>query len=76
MANVIGVSVYQINAMDPIPLASVTKIGFPTAGILVRGTDVVLSTGVHAYSQIQLVATGTQYLALQTADTIITAANA
>lgn len=76
MAQIIGVSIYQINSQDPIPLASVTKIGFPTAGILIRGTDVVLGTGVHAYSQIQIAATGSMFLALQTADTLITAANA
>ncbi len=76
MAQQISVSIYQINSLDPIPLASVTAIGFPTAGIMIRGTDVVLSTGVHAYSQINVLATGATYIALQTAATLITAANA
>ncbi len=76
MAQQIAINVYQINNQDPIPLASVSKIGFPTAGILIRGTDVVLSTGVHAYSAIQVAATGVQYLALETSSVLVTAANA
>lgn len=76
MAQQIQVNVYQINNLDPIPLASVTKIGFPTQGILIRGTDVVLSTGVHVYGSIQLAATGTQYLVVETAAALVTACNA
>jgi hypothetical protein len=76
MAQQISVNVYQINSMQPIPLASVTKIGFPTQGILIRGTDVVLNTGVHVYGNIQVAATGSQYLTIETAAQLVTLANA
>jgi len=61
MAQLIALNVYQINSMDPIPLASVPRISFPFAGILVRAmnasgtTGVALSTGQVVYSQVQLI---------------------
>ena len=67
MAQLIGLSVYQINSQDAIPLASVPRIDFPFAGILVRATNasgttgVALATGQVIYSQVQLIATGTVY---------------
>lgn len=76
MAQQVQFNVYQINNQDPVPAASVTKIGFPSAGILVRGTNTRLSSGQVVYGQIQLVATGTQYLVLESATQINTAANA
>ena len=76
MAQQVLFNVYQINSQDPIPAASVSKIGFPTAGILVRGTNTRLSSGQVVYGQIQLVASGAQYLVLENATQIITAANA
>lgn len=82
MANQFAVNVYQINAMDPIPTASVGKIGFPSAGVLLRVANdtsgnpgILLSTGVRCYGQIQLVATGTTYLAQETQSVLVTAAN-
>jgi hypothetical protein len=57
--NVVAVNVYQINQKAPIPLNQVTKIGFPTQGILIRDTSNSptkhLSTGVYVYSAIQTV---------------------
>lgn len=69
MAQLIGLNVYQINSMDPIPLASTPRIDFPFAGILVRSIPggVALSTGQVCYSQIQLVATGSCYTVIETA---------
>ncbi len=69
MAALIGLSVYQINSQDPIPLASVPTIDFPFAGILVRGIagGQALSTGVIVYSTIQTIANGSQYLVKETA---------
>ena len=83
MAQIFSVNVYQINSLDPTPLASVPKIGFPSAGSLIRTANdntgnagVLLSTGVRCYGQIQLVQTGAQYLTDITAASIITLANA
>lgn len=83
MAQIFQVNVYQINSQDPIPLASVPKIGFPSADSLIRTANdntgaagVLLSTGVRCYGQIQIVPTGTQYLAQETAAALVTLANA
>ena len=83
MAQIFSVNVYQINSLDPTPLASVVKFGFPSAQTLVRVANdpsgnpgILLSTGVRCYGQIQLVPTGATYLAQETAATIVTAANA
>ncbi len=83
MAQIFQVNVYQINSLDPTPLASVAKFGFPSAQTLVRVANdtsgnpgILLSTGVRCYGQIQLVPTGATYLAQETAATIVTAANA
>jgi hypothetical protein len=66
MAQLIGLNVYQINSMDPIPLASVPRIDFPFAGILVRGiaagAGIQLSTGAWCYGQVQLISNGSIYL--------------
>ncbi len=68
MAQLIGLSVYQINSQDPIPLASVPKIDFPFAGIMVRAIagGIALSTGVICYGQVQVLATGSQYTVIET----------
>jgi hypothetical protein len=77
MAQLTGLNVYQINSMDPIPLASVGKIAFPFAGILVRPlngpgtTGLALSTGTIVYSQIQLIATGSVYSVIETQAAIV-----
>lgn len=83
MAQVFKVNVYQINSLDPFPLASVPNIGFPSAQSLIRTANdntgaagVLLSTGVRCYGQIQLVTTGAQYLTDITASSIVTLANA
>ena len=79
MASLIGLTVYQINSQDPIPLASTFKYGFPFAGILVRPvngsgtTGLALSTGQVVYSQVQLVATGSVYSVIESTSTIIAA---
>jgi len=69
MAQLIGLAVYQINSQDPIPAANVPVIDFPFAGIMVRGITggLALSNGTVVYSQIQVLATGTQYLVRETA---------
>lgn len=79
----LAVNVYQINSQDPIPLANVTKIGFPSAGIITRVANdqngnpgILLSTGVRCYGSIQVVATGAQYLTDLTQAVLVTNANA
>lgn len=88
MAQIFQVNVYQINSLDPTPLASVPKYGFPSAGVMVRTANdssgnagVLLSTGVRCYGQIQIIPgqpgiSGAQYLTDITASSIITLANA
>lgn len=70
MSQLFAVNVYQINSMDPIPLASVSKIDFPFAGVMVRGINgglgQLLNTGVQVYSQIQILANNSLYLAVET----------
>jgi hypothetical protein len=75
MAQQVSFNVYQINSSDAIPAASVSKIGFPTAGIIVRAQNTRLSSGQVVYGQIQLIATGVQYSVLESQSAIITAAN-
>lgn len=83
MAQIFQVNVYQINSLDPTPLASVAKFGFPSSQSLVRTANdpsgnpgVLLATGVRCYGSIQLVPTGSQYLTDLSAASIITLANA
>lgn len=83
MAQIFSVNVYQINSLDPIPLASVPKMGFPSASSLIRTANdsngnpgILLSTGVRCYGQIQLIPTGSQYLTQETAAVLVTASNA
>ena len=83
MANQFAVNVYQINSLDPTPLASVVKYGFPSAGVMLRVANdstgnpgVLLSSGVRCYGQINLLATGATYLTLDTQATLVTLANA
>ena len=78
MANITSVLVYKINQKDPIPLADVTAMGFPSnfAGLLLRstGTDATtrsLNTGVNVYSAIQG-EDGTLYYCRETAGQIVT----
>lgn len=77
MAQLIGLNCYQINSQDPIPLASVPRIDFPFAGILVRaingGAGIALSTGQICYSQVQLIATGSVYTVIETVAAIAAA---
>lgn len=80
---ILNVNVYQINSLDPTPLASVQKMGFPTGGIMLRVANdasgnpgILLSTGVRCYGQINLLATGATYLAQETEAVLVTAANA
>ncbi len=69
MAQLVGLAVYQINALNPFPLAQVPVIDFPYAGIMVRGIPggQLLSTGVIVYSTVQVINTGSQYLVRETA---------
>lgn len=83
MAQIFQVNVYQINSLDPTPLASVPKYGFPSAGSMIRTANdsngnagVLLSTGVRCYGQINVLATGATYLTDITAAATITLANA
>ena len=83
MANQFTVNAYQINSQDPIPLANVGKIGFPGAGVLIRVANdasgnpgVLLSTGVRCYGNLQVIATGTQYLAQENQASLVSLANA
>lgn len=77
MAQLIGLNAYKINSMDDIPLASVPRIDFPFAGILVRaingGNGIALSTGQVCYSQVQVLATGSIYTVIETAAAIASA---
>ena len=86
MANQFAVNVYQINSLDPTPLTSVGKIGFPGAGVLIRVANdasgnpgVLLSTGVRCYGQIQVIGgqpgvSGATYLTAETQATLVTLA--
>ncbi len=83
MANQFSVNVYQINSLEPTPLASVGKIGFPGAAVLLRVANdaagspgILLSTGIRCYGSIQLIPTGATYLTLESQAQLITAANA
>lgn len=83
MAQIFSVNIYQINSLDPTPLASVAKFGFPSAQTLIRTANdpsgnagILLSTGVRCYGQIQLVPTGATYLTDLTSSSIATLANA
>lgn len=82
MAQQFTCNVYQFNSQDPVPLASVGKIGFPSAGVLIRRANdssgnagVLLSTGVRCYGQIQLAATGSTYLTDLTQAALVVLAN-
>jgi hypothetical protein len=70
MAQLVALNIYQINSLDPFPLASVPRIAFPFAGIMVRaingGAGALLTTGTVVYSQLQLIATGATYSAIET----------
>ena len=81
--NQISVNVYQINSLDPIALSKVTKMGFPSAGILIRVANdsnnnpgALLPNGIRCYGNIQVAATGTQYLVRETEAALVTLANA
>lgn len=83
MANQFSVNVYQINSLDPTPLANVGKIGFPGASVMLRVANdpsgnpgILLSTGVRCYGNVNVIATGAQYLTLETQAQLITLANA
>lgn len=83
MAQQVSVNPYQWNSLDPIPLASVQKMGFPSAGITIRTANdnngnagILLSTGVRCYGQINLISSGATVLTDITAAAIITLANA
>ncbi len=83
MAQQFTCNVYQFNSQDPVPLPSVGKLGFPSAGVLIRvandstGTPgVLLSTGIRCYGNIQILATGSQYLTDLTQAALVTLANA
>lgn len=82
MAQQFSANVYQFNSQDPVPLANVGKLGFPSAGVLLRVANdtsgnpgILLSSGVRCYGQIQLVSTGATYLTDVTQAALITAAN-
>jgi hypothetical protein len=83
MAQIFQINVYQINSNDPIPLASVPKWGFPSAGVMVRTANdssgnagALLSTGVRCYGQVNVLANGSTFLTDITAASIITLSNA
>jgi hypothetical protein len=75
MAALVNLSVYQINSMEPIPLASVSKQAFPFSGITVRPVNgsagQLLSSGVTVYGNIQILANGSQYLVIETPAAIV-----
>lgn len=79
MAQQILANVYQFNSQDPVPLGSVGKLSFPTAGIQIRAINgsigQLLSTGIRVYSMVQLVATGSTALVIETQQALVTASN-
>lgn len=82
MAQQFTCNVYQFNSSNPIPLASVGQIGFPSAGVLIRRANdtsgnagVLLSTGIRCYGLIQLAATGDQYYTEKTQAALVILAN-
>jgi hypothetical protein len=82
MAVQLSVNVYQINSQNPIPAALVSKIGFPTASIMLRPantsgtTGQQLSSGQVVYGAIQVIHSGIQYLTLESEAQLVTLANA
>lgn len=85
MANQFAVNVYQINSQEAIPLADVTKIGFPSASVLIRVANdsnnnpgALLSNGIRCYGQLQVLSGGPQsiYYTLETQAQLVTLANA
>ena len=84
MAQQLNVNVYQINNADPIALGQVTKMGFPSAGVLLRSANnpstgtvgPYLSSGVYVYGVIQVISTGTQYYTSETESVLVTLSNA
>ena len=81
MSQQFTVQVYQINAMDPIPLGSVPTLGFPSAGVMLRSNPTataLLSTGVYVYGIVQIVTSsgrGSVYYTLQTQAQLAALAN-
>lgn len=83
MAQQFTCNIYQFNSQDPVPLAQVRQIGFPSAGVLIRVANdssgnpgILLSTGIRCYGQLQLVATGSTYLTEKTQAQLVVLANA
>jgi len=83
MAQQFTCNVYQFNSQDPVPLANVGKIGFPSAGVLIRVANdtsgnpgILLSTGIRCYGSLQLIATGATYLAKETQAQLVVLSNA
>lgn len=78
MAQLVALSIYQVNSQNPIPLASVQKWAIPPSDMIVRPVNgtagILLSTGVTVYGSVQELSTGAQYLVIETPAAIVTLA--
>lgn len=78
-SNVFQANAYQIG-QNPVPLANVTTVAFPTTGVLAfdctNSPTRSLNTGVNVYSAVQLLATGQLYYFQQTFSALVTLINA
>lgn len=72
MSNIVAVNVYQIGAQDPFRAANVMTIGFPSLGILLYSTDVLLETGFWCYGVIDVLGNGKTYKVRETQAQLIT----
>lgn len=75
MAQLIALSVYQVNSMAAIPLASVQKWAIPFVDMIVRPVNgtagLLLSNGVTVYGSVQELSSGSQYLVIETPAAIV-----
>lgn len=78
-SNIFQANAYQIG-QRPIPLLDVQTMGFPTTGVIafdcINSPTRSLSTGVNAYSGIQVLATNQLYYFQQTFAQLVTLINA
>lgn len=81
MANQISLNVYKFNSQNPIPLSKVSKVGFPSANVLLRvATDqngnpgTLLTNGFRPYGIVQT-ADGNQFYVQETQATLVQLAN-
>lgn len=80
MAAIMSLNVYQINQTNVLPRNAPARLGFPTAGVLLRSCidspTRSLPSGYNVYGIVQVLATGDQYYVAETISQLVTIANA